>query len=45
MVKGRAVVSGKTLLVYQAVEQLRLMTGLDFDKGAMAEELFKAVEK
>ncbi len=45
MVKGSAVVSGKTLLVYQAVEQLRLMTGLDFEKGAMAEELFKAVEK
>jgi shikimate dehydrogenase len=44
-VKKCEIISGKTLLVYQAVDQLRLMTGIDFEHGAMVEVLLAAVEK
>jgi len=43
--RGCEVLSGKTLLVYQAVEQIRLMTHLDFDQQKMESILFEAVEK
>ena len=43
--RGCQVLSGKTLLVYQAVEQIRLMTHLDFDQQEMESLLFEAVEK
>ncbi|MCX6452707.1 MAG: shikimate dehydrogenase [Actinobacteria bacterium] len=43
--RGCEVLSGKTLLVYQAVEQIRLMTHLDFDQQRMESLLFGAVEK
>jgi shikimate dehydrogenase len=43
--RGCEVLSGKTLLVYQAVEQIRLMTHLDFDQQEMEAHLFEAVEK
>lgn len=43
--RGCEVLSGKTLLVYQAVEQIRLMTHIDFDQQKMESLLFEAVEK
>lgn len=43
--RGCVVLSGKTLLVYQALEQIRLMTHLDFDQQEMESLLFDAVEK
>lgn len=41
----REVVDGKKLLVYQAIEQIRLMTEVDFDSLTMESALLQAVEK
>jgi shikimate dehydrogenase len=41
----REVVDGKKLLVYQAIEQIRLMTEVDFDALTMESALLQAVEK
>ncbi|CAB4684877.1 MAG: shikimate dehydrogenase [Actinobacteria bacterium] len=43
--QGSEVLGGKALLVYQAVEQIRLMTDINFNLLEMESLLFQAVEK